>query len=128
MSLANTFKFTKTIIDWSKIEKATGNRYKVVSVRPYTDKKGKLPDGYNLTLMVLHDDFDYGLDKNGNPRESNLYQNFDVTVLSRNVEVKKGDNIRLLDFDSENSFAIGFNLLLRFKKCEVIPTQQASKN
>ncbi len=120
MSLINTWVFTRTLIEWEKIEQATGNQYRVVSVRPYTDKKGKLQDGISLTLMVLKDDFDYGVDKQGNKRESNLFQNFDVTILNRNHSVKKGDIVSLVDFDSENSFAIGFDLLLRFKELKVI--------
>jgi len=115
MSLINTWFFTKTVIDWEAIQKATHNQYRIVSVRPYVDKKGVLPEGYTLTLMVLKDDFDYGQDKNGQIRESNLYCTFDATVLNRKIAVKKGDMIRLLDFDDEHSFAIGFDLLLRFK-------------
>lgn len=123
MALINTWFFTKNIIEWDKIEKATHNQYKVVSVRPYTDKKGKLPEGYSLTLMVLKDDFDYGSDKNGLPRESNLYCSFDATVLTRKSPIKKGDVIKLIGFDEENSFAIGFDLLLRFKDFQLIQNQ-----
>lgn len=39
MALINTYKFVKTIIDWESLAKATHNMYRVVSVRPYTDKK-----------------------------------------------------------------------------------------
>lgn len=128
MALINTWNFTKTTIDWFAIEKATHNQYRVVSVRNYVDKKGLLPEGYSLTLMVMKDDYDYGLDKNGQPRENNLYQNFDVTVLNRKHPIKKGDTIRLHDFDSEHSFAIGFDLLLRFKDYEVLQNQGAKAN
>lgn len=128
MSLINTWYFTKTIIYWGEIEKATHNQYRVVSVRPYVDKKGKLPEGYTLTLTVLKDDFDYGEDKDGVPRESNLYQNFDATVLNRNHSIKKGDIVSLKGFDEENSFAIGFDLLLRFKDCEVLQKQGVKAN
>lgn len=83
MSIVNSWNFTKTIFDWEKFARATQNQYRVVSERAYKDKKGKLPDGVNLTLQVVKDDFDYGKDKEGNPRESNLYQNFDVTVLNQ---------------------------------------------
>ena len=122
MALVNTFFFTNTIVDWDKFAKATGNRYRVVSVRPYSDKKNnQLPDGYTLTLQVVHDEFDYGDNKEGVPRESNLYQNFDVTVLNREHEIRKGDYVRLLDFDSVNSFAFGFDLILRFNDYEVLP-------
>ena len=123
MSLINTWNFTKTIIDWETIEKATHNQYRVVSVRPYVDKKGLLPEGYTLCLMILKDDYSYGEDKNGQPRESNLYCTFDVTVLNRKTALRKGDLVRLLDFDEEHSFAIGFDLLLRFKDYEVIQNQ-----
>lgn len=119
MALINTWFFTKTIIDWDTIEEATHNEYQVVSVRPYIDKKGELPEGYNLTLMVIKDDFNYGIDKNGDTRENNLYQNFDVTVFSRKP-VKKGDKICLLDFDEEHSFAINFDMKLRFGDFELI--------
>ena len=128
MALINTWIFTKTIIDWEVIAKATHNQFKVVSVRPYTDKKGQLAEGYTLTLMIIQDDFDYGIDKNGQSRENNLYQNFEVTVLTRTHEVKKGDTVKLIEFDKEHSFAIGYDLLLRFKDFEVIQPQGGKPN
>lgn len=95
MSLINTFVYTRTVIDWDKMAEALHNQFRVVSSRLYADKKGILPEGVTLTLTVLKDDFDYGIDKkNGKPRENNLYQNFDVTVLNRNHDFKKGDVIR----------------------------------
>ena len=120
MALNHSYLFTKTIINWPAIEKATHNQYRVVSVRDYVDKKGRFPDGYTMTLMVIKDDYDYGVDRNGNPRESNLFCNFEVTVFSRSHSVKKGDYIKLINYDSENSYAIGYDLLLRFKDFEVI--------
>lgn len=128
MALINTWFFTKTHILWDVIEKATHNKYDVVSVRQYTDKKHVLPDGYTLTLKVLEDDFNYGTDKEGNPREDNVCQNFDVTVFNRNRVIKKGDCIRLLGFDDEHSFAMGFDLVLRFKDCEIIQPQEVKAN
>ncbi len=122
MALINTWFFTKTTIDWETIEKATHNQYRVVSTRPYTDKKGLLPDGVNLTLMVIKDDFDYGIDKKtGAQRETNLYQNFNVTVLNKNHNIiKKGDLISLIGFLPEHSFVIGFDMLLRFKDLKIL--------
>ena len=73
----------------------------------------------------MKDDMDYGIDKSGNPRENNVYQNFDVTILNRNHEVKKGDYVRLLDFDEEHSYVLGFDLLLRFQDCEVLQPKGA---
>lgn len=119
MSLINTFLYTRTIIDWDKLSKATGNNFRVVAARPYVDKKGVLPNGTTMTLTVLSDNMDYGVSKDGRPRDNNLYQNFDVTVL-RQISVKKGDLVELVDFDAEHSYAIGFDLLLRFKDCHVL--------
>lgn len=118
MALINTFAFTEIVIKADTILKATGNKFKIVSVREYTDKHGKLPDGYSLTLKVLQDTYDYGLDKNGNPRENNEDQNFDVTVLSNHTKLKKGDYIALKDFNAENSYFNDFNLILRFNNYE----------
>lgn len=128
MGLINTWFFTKTIIDWDSIANATKNQYRVVSVRPYVDKKGVLPEGYTLSVMVLKDEFDYGFDKNGQPRESNLYQTFDATILNRKHEIKKGDIVQLIEFDSDNSHAIGFDLLLRFKDIKILQTQGVKSN
>ena len=52
MSIVNSFKFTKTIFESEKFLTATHNQYRVASVRPYTDKKGVLPEGLNLTLTM----------------------------------------------------------------------------
>lgn len=123
MSLINTWFFTKTIIDWDKIAKATHNQYKCVSCRNFIDKKGVLNDGYTLTLMVVQDNFDYGVDKNGKPRENNVYQNFDVTLLCKKQPIKKGDTIRLLEFNQEYSYAINFDMILRFNNYEVLQNQ-----
>jgi len=121
MSLINTFMFTRTTIDWDKIAATTGNKYRVVASRPYKDKKGILADGVTLTLTVMQDTMDYGVDKNGVPRDNNLYQNFDVTILSP-TDVKKGDMVQLEGFDPEHSYVIGFDLLLRFKSCKILST------
>lgn len=120
MSLINTWVFTHTLVDGNKILEATGNQYRVVSFREYTDKKGVLPDGYTITLTVLKDTYDYGVDKNGKTRDNNLYQTFDVTVLNRNITLNKQDIVSLIGFDEEHSYAIGFDLLLRFKDLKVI--------
>ena len=126
MALVNTWFFTRTIVDWDKFANATGNQYRVVSSRPYADKKGILPNGISYTLQVIKDSFDYGKDKNGNERENNEMQNFDVTVLNRNHPAKKGDIIQLLDFDSDHSYAIGFDLLLRFNDIKVLASAKTN--
>ena len=125
MRIANAWLFSHVEIDWDKFAEGTHNQYRVVSSRPYVDKKGELPNGVNLTLQVLEDDTDYGVDKNGKPRENNLFQNFDVTVLNDKVNVKKGDMVQLLQFDAEHSYYINFNMILRFRDAKVLRPQQA---
>ncbi len=123
MALLNSYVYVKTTFDWAMFEQATQNKFRVVSYRPYVDKKGKLNDGYVMTLTVLHDDHDYGVDKNGEKRFDNRGQNFDVTVLTRK-SVNRGDVIKLIGFDQEHSYVIKYDLILRFKDFEVIPTQR----
>ncbi len=120
MAISNQWFFTKTIIEWDKFAEATKNQFRVVSVKEYTDKKGELKDGLNLTLQVIYDQFDYGVDKNGKQREDNLFHNFNVTVLNRNHNVEKGDIISLLDFDKEHSFVISFDMILRFNDLKIL--------
>lgn len=74
MGIVNSWNFTKTVIDWDKFAQATHNQYRVVSSRPYKDKKGNLPDGISLTLQVIKDDFDYGVDKEGNPSKNGYFK------------------------------------------------------
>lgn len=128
MPLANTYVYTETKINIEKLLKAFRNQFRVVTSRLYEDKKGNLPDGYVYTLLVLHDDLDYGVDKQGKPRDNNQYQTFDVTVLSRDHVAKKGDTVQLIGYDSEHSYAIGFDLLLRFRDIKILqPQPQGTK-
>lgn len=136
MDLQNITNFIYTVIDWEKFAKATHNQYRVVSATPYVDSKGLLPEGYRLTLMVIKDDFDYGVDKEGNPREDNIMRSFDATVLNRKHEVHKGDYVALRDFDAEHSYYIvkykegkkEVSLILRFKDYEVLQPQGGKAN
>lgn len=114
----NTFEFVKTLIDWDKMVQYFGNEFNYVAERPYHDKKGKLPDGVVLTLKINKDDGDYGINKDtGKPKPTNRGQNIDVTILNGKIstDLEYDDKVSLVDFDQENSFAIGFDLMLRFK-------------
>lgn len=129
--MLNTYVYVQTLIDWAKMEKNFGNVFGYVTERPYRDKKGILPDGVTVTLNIIKDNGDYGIDKNtGKPRRTNLGQNFDVTILNgkTNTDFQFGDKVSLVDFDQEHSYAMGFDLLLRFgdiKKAQPMPVQQA---
>lgn len=120
MAIGNLYAYSHTVFEADKFLTATHNQFKVVSCRPYTDKNGKLEDGFTLTLKILKDDYDYGFDKNGNSRENNVDENFEVTVLSRKVTPKKGDFIRLEGFDEAHSYVFGFDAILRFRGCELL--------
>ena len=126
MALEHSWFFTKTIIDWNTISEATHNKYMVTFVKEYKDKKGDLGEGYILTLQIIEDDFDYGVDKQGNPRENNLFNSFDVAVLSTKVKPKKGDYVSLHGFRQDVSYAFNFNLMLRFDEIKLI--EKGSKN
>ena len=114
MALINSFIFTRTLVDGAQIVKNFGNNFVFAASRPYVDKKGILPNGFTATLQVTQDSTDYGLDKLGNPRENNVLQTFDVTVLdgSDGKHFKKGDHVKLKGFRQDVSYAVGFDLLL----------------
>lgn len=127
MALINTWYFTRTIIQWEKIEAATHNQYRVVTSRPYKGNEAKgLPAGLNVTLQVLVDDFDYGVDKLGIERENNVFATFDATILGYTGTVKKGDLVSLHDFDENNSFVLDYNMILRFHDMKVLQRGNAA--
>ncbi len=121
MSLNNSYHFQETLIHWDMIEEATHNHYMVVASRPYKGNKDKgLDAGITVTLQVIEDDFDYGVDKTGKPIENNVFQTFDATVIGYDGEVAKGDLVSLHDFDQENSFVVKFDMILRFHGMQVL--------
>ena len=117
--ISNSFKYTKTVFLIKDFMSNTGNKYRVVSQSPYLDKNKKIgKQGVNLTLMILEDSGDYGVDKTtGRKRDTNQFNTFDVTVLTGNTyaeDLAKGDIISLLDYDAEHSFVVDMNCILRF--------------
>lgn len=117
MPIQNSWKYTKTLFDVEAFLKATKNMFQFVSSKPYQSKKNPEDKGVTLTLLIIHDDMDYGIDKNGRKRESNLLQTFDVTILNGQSEVpfQKSDKVSLIGFIPEKSYVIGFDVLLRFR-------------
>lgn len=116
--LKNTWKFTKTVVLGDEFTEATGNRYMVVSQAPFLDKNGKIGiQGTTLSLMVLEDSTDYGVDRStGEPRDTNKFETFDVTILNgeTHLPIIKGDYISLEGFDLEHSYAMNYSLVMRF--------------
>lgn len=116
MSIQNSWVYTQTRFDAEKFLKATQNIFLFVSAKPYQSKKAPEDKGATLTLSILHDSMDYGVDKNGAKRDNNVLNTFDVTILNGKSEVpfKKGEKVSLVGFIPEKSYVIGFDLLLRF--------------
>ena len=127
--MINTFVYTRTVIDVDKLLLNTGNCFEFVAQRPYVDKKGKLPNGVVVTLHILQDTGDYGIDKTtGRPRQNNKGQNFDVTVLNgtTSVDIQQGDRVCLEAFDPDNSYVINYELLLRFGNIKKVTAPMTS--
>ncbi len=115
--IQNSWAYTQTQFMMEKYLKVTRNEFQLVSQKPYQSKKNPDDKGVSLTLLIIHDDMDYGVDKNGRKRDNNVLNTFDVTILNGQSEVpfKKGDKVSLVDFIPEKSYVIGFDLLLRFR-------------
>ncbi len=116
--IQNSWVYTQTQFNAEKFLKATGNDYLFVSAKPFQSKKDPEDNGSTLTLSIMHDDMDYGVDKKtGKKRDNNVLNTFDVTILNGKSEVpfKKGDKVSLVGFIPEKSYVIGFEILLRFR-------------
>lgn len=121
MPLLNAWVFTETRFKAEEFLKNTGNVYRFVSQKPFVNKKDPNEKGVMLTLSIVKDDTDYGVDKNtGLKRDNNVLNSFDVTILNNKdrIDAKKGDHLRLVDFIEEKSYVIGFDLILRFRDVE----------
>ncbi|MGX7205222.1 hypothetical protein [Enterococcus pingfangensis] len=123
MPLQNTWIYTKTTFDDQKLKLNTGNQFILVSQRPYSSKKNPQDVGVSLTLQVVKDDGDYGVDKKtGMKRDNNVLNTFDVTILNniQRLDAQKGDIIRLGELLDDKTFIIGFDIILRYKNVQVI--------
>ena len=86
--IQNSWVYTQTQFDAEKFLKATQNIFLLVSAKPYQSKKDPDDKGTTLTLSIMHDDMDYGVDKKtGKKRDNNVLNTFDVTILNGKTEV-----------------------------------------
>lgn len=125
--LAHTNFFTEKRVLGEELKKSFGNDFIFVTSRPYIDKKGILPNGFTATLQVVHDSNDYGVDsRTGKPRDNNVFQTFDVTILdgTDGTQFQKGQHVRLGKFRGDISFEINFELILRYESMEAITNEQ----
>ena len=104
-------KYQETRVLGDKFLADTGNEYRVVEQRPYTDKKGKLGMGIRMTLQITKDKNQYSENE-----DDMTMGTFEVFVLcgSHNVGLKKGDLVSLHGFREDVSYYIDFNYILRF--------------
>lgn len=123
MALINSWVYTNTIFNVEKFLKATHNEYQFVAQKSFQSKKNLEERGVVVTLLVIHDDEDYGVDKKtGMKRDTNVLNSFDVTILNGkdSLSMKKGEKVTLVDFIEDKSFVIGFDLMLRFRDIKKI--------
>lgn len=116
MAIQNSWVYTHTEFDAEKFLRATRNLFQLVSQRPFVSKKNPDEKGVLVTLLITHDDTDYGVDKNGNKRDNNVLNTFDVTILNgeSSIPFRKGEKVSLGNYLPEKSYVIGFDLILRF--------------
>jgi|GluameStandDraft_1065615.scaffolds.fasta_scaffold07761_2 hypothetical protein len=128
--LQHAWKYSETRFNAENFMKMTRNVYQFVGQKPFKSKKHPEDRGVTVTLLILHDDMDYGADKNGNKRDNNVLNTFDVTILNGQdtVPYKKGDKVSLGGYIPEKSYVIGFDLLLRFKDIRKAVVQNDAKN
>lgn len=116
MAIQNSWVYTHTEFDAEKFLRATRNLFQLVSQRPFVSKKNPDEKGVLVTLLITHDDTDYGVDKQGNKRDNNVLNTFDVTILNGadSIPIRKGEKVSLGNYLPEKSYVIGFDLILRF--------------
>lgn len=127
MPIQNSWVYTQTLFKAEEFKKMTRNVYQFVSQRPYVAKKDEKEKGVSVTLLIIHDDNDYGNDKStGNKRDSNVLNTFDVTILNGNTSLpfNKGDKVALGNYLPDKSFIIGFDLILRFDSIRKVNGEQ----
>lgn len=117
-----SYRYIKHVIDAQKLLEDFDNRFLLVSQRKYNGKivDGKVitPEGVTVTVQILTDRSEPVIDKNtGEIMDDNVYETFDATILGASypLPLKKGDIVSLLNFATDNSYYVDFNLILRFK-------------
>lgn len=125
MAIQNGHRFTAHVIKWDLMNDSFGGKYRVLAKKPYSDAKGRYPDGWTLTLQIGQDTFDYGTDKSGNKIYDNTGQTFDATVFNRAAgeTIDRGDMVELEGFREDASFYIDYSFILRFDTLKKVAVQ-----
>ena len=123
--------YIKTLIDWEGMDKDWGGSYIFVSQRPYKGKaEASLAPGATVTLQIMQDAHDHGVDKAGRQRDNNTLEVFSATIVGCTYPLPfaKGDKVKLSGFLPDSSYYIDFSLILRFSSIEKVqqtPAQAA---
>lgn len=113
--------YVRTVIDWAAMDKDWGGSYIFVSQRPYKGKaEASLAPGATVTLQIMQDAHDHGVDKAGRQRDNNALEVFSATIVGCTYPLPfaKGDKVKLGGFMPDASYFIDFSLILRFSSIE----------
>ena len=117
--------YVRTVIDWTAMDKDWGGSYTFVSQRPYKGKpEAGLAPGATVTLQIMQDAHDHGVDKSGRQRDNNTLEVFTATIVGCTYPLPfgKGDKVKLGGFLPDASYYIDFSLILRFSSIEKVQT------
>ena len=123
----NISPYVRTVINWDDMNRDWGGSYTFVSQRAYKGKpEAGLAPGATVTLQIMTDAHDHGVDKSGRPRDNNALETFSVTVVgcSYPLPLSNGDRVQLEGFIPEASYYIDYSPILRFQKIEKVQLQQ----
>ena len=115
--MLNVSSYIRTVIDWDSMNRDWGGSYILVSQRPYRGKpEAGLAPGATVTLQIMQDAHDHGVDKSGRPRDNNALETFSATVVGcpYPLPFAKGDKVRLSGLMADSSYFIDYSLNLRF--------------
>jgi len=120
--IKRSYRYIKHVIDAQKLLEDFDNRFLLVSQRRYNGKivdcKVITPEGVTVTVQILTDRSEPVIDKTtGEIMDDNVYETFDATIIGASypLPLKKGDIVSLFNFETDNSYYVDFNLILRFK-------------
>lgn len=119
--MLNVTPYIHTVIDWDSMARDWGGSYIFVSQRPYKGKpEAGLAPGATVTLQIMQDAHDHGVDKSGRPKDNNALETFSATIVGcpYPLPFAKGDKVKLSGFLSDASYYIDYSLILRFSSIE----------
>lgn len=119
--MLNISSYIHTVIDWDSMARDWGGSYIFVSQRPYKGKpEAGLAPGATVTLQIMQDAHDHGVDKSGRPKDNNALETFSATIVGcpYPLPFAKGDKVKLSGFLSDASYYIDYSLILRFSSIE----------